>query len=163
MTKGILEQLTTGQIWTVGIGIFLILVWLVLVVWWLIIMLKNYTLKKDFDNPYKDETLGMPPGTLRGVLTLTILVVVIILVCLSMLVEPIKGGYDEMITAFEIVLAFYFGGRIVNSVSKSDKEKAKHRFDSEEKKTQVEANARMAHLQSQGLAGSPFDVDGAQG
>ncbi len=140
--KSLLDLLTPTEQVIVSIGIALILGWLVCAIRWLKRVIKTYTFGDPNQNPYKDETLGLPPGTLRAFLTLTITVVVIIYTTLSMLVAPLQGAYDEMLTAFEIVLAFYFGSRIVNSVTKTDEKKTEKRYEAEERKSLAEADAR---------------------
>lgn len=159
-----LKELSNFQIAVLILGFILILTWLGFVTYWINHLLTKYTFNRDYDNPYKEETLGLPPGTLRGILTLSLLVIVVLLVCMSMLVNQLQGAYDELINAFEIVLAFYFGNRIVNGISKSDIAKADKRLESELAKSQAEIASRNVA----GTASSPavvggFDVAGSQG
>ncbi len=160
MSFATLQNLNTWQIIAICIGITLIVSWMIVVVYWLNSMFKKYTLNTEYDNPFRNETLGLPNGTMRSILTLTILFVVVILVCLSMLVQQLQGSYENMMTAFEVMLAFYFGGKIMEQVSTSDKEKAKIKYQEEVKKAHAEASGKVNAAEHK--PGS-FNVDGASG
>ena len=70
-------------------------------------------------NPYKDETLGMPKGTLRGIITITLLYFTV-LIELHVLHNPlIEMWTDKYITSFQMVLAFYFGSQVMSGMSKA--------------------------------------------
>lgn len=69
-------------------------------------------------NPYKDETFGLPPGTVRGMIAFTLLFGAIALLLVSFGVNnELKAGsffYDQFEffkTAFLMMIAFYFGSR----------------------------------------------------
>ena len=136
-----MERFTAFDIIITSIAILLILAWLFGIAYHIKKLLNDYTLKDwgTKDNPYKTETLGLPRGTLRGALTLTLLVVVVILVCTSMVVEPLRGGFDSLIDAFQVMLAFYFGSKIMHHVTNSDKKKTESRNDAEITKAKYEA------------------------
>lgn len=136
-----MERFSAFDITITTIAILLILVWLFGIAFHIKKLLNDYTLK-DWglkENPYKTETLGLPRGTLRGVLTLTLLVVVVILVCISMVVEPLRGGFNSLIDAFQVMLAFYFGSKIMHHVTNADKKKTQSRNDAETNKAKFEA------------------------
>ncbi|HEX3006541.1 MAG TPA: N-acetylmuramidase family protein, partial [Bacteroidales bacterium] len=68
-------------------------------------------------NPYIDQTFGLPPGTVRGVLALTLLFCAVGMMIYSM---GQTGNADSQFmqdnleffkTAFLMMIAFYFGGR----------------------------------------------------
>ena len=155
-----MEKFTIFDIVITTIGIALIIAWLVGLAFWLKKLINNYTLKDwgNKTNPYEKETLGLPRGTLRGILTLTLLIVVVILVCTSMVVKPLRGGFESLVDAFQVMLAFYFGSKVMHHVTRSDKKKT-------EKKT--EADALKAKYTAAGSSGavteSDFDVSDAQG
>lgn len=155
-----MEKFTTLDIVFTAIGIALIIAWLVGLTIWLKKLIKNYTLKDwgNKTNPYQNETLGLPRGTLRGILTLTLLVVVVILVCTSMVVKPLRGGFESLIDAFQVMLAFYFGSKVMHHVTNSDKKKSQSKTDAE---------ALKAKYASFGATGSDVESDfeeaGAQG
>lgn len=83
--------------------------------------------KSDFpeENLYKDESLGLPPGTVRATLTLTLMVGALSLFIYSMGDSQIKEGdsfiYDSFEffkTAFLMMIAFYFGSRSLEILRK---------------------------------------------
>ena len=154
-----MENLETADKVIVIIGFILILAWLVLVTIWIQRMMNKFTFFnwKRKNNPYKNETLGMPVGTLRGMLTLTLLVVFIILVCVTMVVEEYRSAYDGVTDAFKVMLAFYFGSRVMSQVTESDKEKAKTKAESEERKAIAQASANSNVVESE------FYVPGSKG
>ena len=68
-------------------------------------------------NPYRDETLGLPRGTIRGFLTITLLVGNLLLLWISFYAPPttLFSNRVEFITsAFLMMIAFYFGSRAVD-------------------------------------------------
>ena len=65
-------------------------------------------------NPYQGDSFGLPPGTIRGILALTALVMFLLVEGVNLyspvdLEDPFKG----LVTALQMVLAFYFGSRAV--------------------------------------------------
>lgn len=142
------------------ISIILILGWLVAISIYLSRLLKNYTLKDwgDKENPYKFETLGLPRGTLRGVLTLTLLIVVVILVCTSMLVKPMRGCFDSLIDAFQVMLAFYFGSKVMHHVTSSDKKKAENKNQAKTEQAKVSADATKACCEEEKYFNDPESI-----
>jgi len=136
-----MERFTAFDITLTILAILLIIAWLVGISFYLKKLLYDYTFKDwgTKENPYKDETLGLPRGTLRGVITLTLLVVVVILVCTSMVVNPLRGGFDSLVDAFEIMLAFYFGSKIMHHVTDSDKKKSISKNDADTAKAKYES------------------------
>lgn len=70
------------------------------------------------DNPYNTQSMGLPPGTIRATLTLTLMIGAISLFIYSMGNSQIDEGesfiYDNFEffkTAFLMMIAFYFGSR----------------------------------------------------
>lgn len=75
------------------------------------------------DNPYKDETFGLPTGTVRGTIALTLLIGGI-----SMFVTSIGNphfnffeNFDFFIQAFLMMVAFYFGSKALSYLQKESK------------------------------------------
>ena len=68
-------------------------------------------------NPYQNESFGLPKGTIRGFLTLTLLVMNCFVIYMSLFAPPGRL-YDDRIeyltTAFLMMIAFYFGSRAVD-------------------------------------------------
>ncbi len=73
--------------------------------------------------PYLKETMGLPRGTLRGVLTITLLFVIIIMEVASLKIPGLEDNFRELRTAFEMVIAFYFGSKVFYHVTSSDRQK----------------------------------------
>src|SRR6266480_44292 len=76
---------------------------------------------KPFDeppgNPYQEDSFGLPPGTIRGILALTALIMFVLVEGVN-LHSPasLEGQFDGMVTVFEMVVAFYFGSRAVEAL-----------------------------------------------
>ena len=113
--------------WKLFLGVALPLIaWLLLLVIVLWKILKKYTLNKEWSrtnpNPYKGETLAMPRGAIRGMLTLTILLAAILFQIYAIhntdleKIQPIMG-------AFELVMAFYFGSKVMHHLASADRSK----------------------------------------
>lgn len=84
------------------------------------------------ENVYKDESLGLPSGTVRATLTLTLMVGALSLFIYSMGDSQIKEGesfiYDSFEffkTAFLMMIAFYFGSRSLEILRPKDSIKNK--------------------------------------
>lgn len=83
----------------------------------------NFYLKSDIEeeptyNPYKDETFGLPPGTVRGMIAFTLLfgAIAMLIVSIGMRNELDPNSmfvdqYEFFKTAFLMMIAFYFGSR----------------------------------------------------
>ena len=79
------------------------------------------------ENVYKDESLGLPSGTVRATLTLTLMVGALSLFIYSMGDSQIREGdsfiYDSFEffkTAFLMMIAFYFGSRSLEILRPKD-------------------------------------------
>jgi hypothetical protein len=65
-------------------------------------------------NPYQSDSFGLPPGTIRGILALTALVMFLLVEGVNLWSPAsLEGQFDGLVTAFQMVLAFYFGSRAV--------------------------------------------------
>ena len=80
------------------------------------------------DNPYNSQSLGLPPGTVRATLTLTLMIGAVSLFIYSMGHPHITEGesfiYDNFEffkTAFLMMIAFYFGSRTLEFLKKDYK------------------------------------------
>ena len=154
MQKELFQHLTFWETFAFGVGVIMIALWLIACIRRLNLLMQKYTFDKE-NNPYKHETLGLPPGTLRGILTLTILLVVVILVCLSMVIRQLEGTYDQLLTAFELMIGFYFGSKIMSNVAKADVQKTEIKLQKEVERAEVEAKS--------GITTDDFMVAGAEG
>lgn len=113
-------DLDVSLILAVGIPTF---VWLIVVVLYLWVLTKKFLLgDSGSNNPYKTETMGLPRGTIRGVLTLTLLFVVIVLQ-LYLIKHGTIEKVNTLMSAFELMLAFYFGSKVMHHLAATDKYK----------------------------------------
>ncbi|MDN5210957.1 DUF5675 family protein [Fulvivirgaceae bacterium BMA12] len=80
------------------------------------------------ENPYKDETFGLPPGTIRGTLALSLLLGGFSLLIVSFGHPDVLGSsdifrenYEFFKTAFLMMIAFYFGSKSLQYIMKPDR------------------------------------------
>ena len=108
--------------WTVYVPIISMLA---LVIIMFALLLRKYTFKDwgTEENPYKKETFGMPRGVMRGILTITILFTVIILELVNLQVHCFEHTMNEFLVAFQMMIAFYFGSKVMHHATAADKGK----------------------------------------
>ncbi len=93
-------------------------------------MLKKYTFGVWSDaspNPYRTETLAMPRGVFRGVLTMTLLFVAVLSVLADIRFDFGAEKSEQVMTAFQMMIAFYFGSKVMHHMTSTDGKKAKAR------------------------------------
>ena len=103
-----------------------ITVWLVVVLAFFILLMKKYTFgnwSEDNPNPYAGETFDMPRGIFRGTLTLTLLFVVVILELVNVRITGFEEEMHELMMAFQMMLAFYFGSKVMHHMTSTDRKK----------------------------------------
>ena len=113
----------TEFLWQVLLPIF---IWLGLILAFLIFLFIKYTFgnwSAENENPYKNETFGMPRGTFRGILTMTLLYVVIILELVNVRIVGFEAEIHEFMVAFQMMIAFYFGSKVMHHVTSADRSK----------------------------------------
>ncbi len=110
-------------------------VWMVFLIVVFIFLLRKFTFsKKPDENPHRNETFAMPRGVLRGFLTLTVLVVLIAAQVASVAIAGedagtwlrIQEAIDPLAVAFQMIIAFYFGGKIIGQLSDADTERSRN-------------------------------------
>ncbi len=112
---------------------FPIMLWMVLVLVFLIALFVKYTFGNwgpENPNPYEKETFGMPRGTFRGILTLTLLWVVVVLELVNVRVEGFEAQMHELMVAFEMMIGFYFGAKVMHHITAVEKSKALYEYGS---------------------------------
>lgn len=85
----------------------------------------NKKWSKENPNPYAHETFAMPRGVLRGVLTLSLLFIVLLLEVVNIFDKNLEQTSEQLIVAFQMMLAFYFGSKVMHHVTSADKNKNK--------------------------------------
>ncbi len=128
--------------------------WLTVVLIFFVILLRKYTFGKwteENPNPYMGETFDMPRGVFRGTLTLTLVFVVTVLELVNVRVVGFEDEIHELMVAFQMMIAFYFGSKVMHHMSSTDRKK-------------TEAIATSSSQMAASEAGdAEFDEDGAAG
>jgi hypothetical protein len=80
------------------------------------------------ENPYLNETFGLPKGTVRGIISLTILVLALLMIYISIFAQDNffeSKDLEFVKDAFLMMIAFYFGSKAVDVYQASEKTKRK--------------------------------------
>lgn len=106
--------------------------WILLLIILLAALLRKYTFgnwigkNAENKNPYETETLGLPRGLMRGLLSLSLLFVVILFETYNLQTDAeSEMKFMEFLTAFQMMIAFYFGSKVAHHVTSTDRHKAK--------------------------------------
>ena len=113
-------------------------IWLFAVIFLIIALLIKFTFGKweKKPNPYATETLAIPRGVFRGILTLTLLFIVVIFESYNLFKGNNEDNIVEFLTAFKMMIAFYFGSKVAHHVTTVDKHKAKLKNEADKDKLQ---------------------------
>lgn len=107
----------------------LFIVYFLGIIVFLIYMVFKYDPMKNPDSPYLEQTLSLPPGVFRGILTITLLLAVVLLEGYALTnmdkYQEIQKILDPLLTAFQLMIAFYFGTKMVGIVSSKGKNDTK--------------------------------------
>lgn len=107
-----------------------IMIWLALVVIVFGALMYKYPFgnwTKENPNPYARETLGLPRGIFRAILTLSLLFAVIILELAFVKLGRPESWMSEFMVAFQMMIAFYFGSKVMHHVASNDRKKVTER------------------------------------
>ncbi len=110
-------------LWQVLIPIFF---WLALLLGFFVFLFVKFTFGNwttENPNPYQDETWGMPRGTFRGALTLTLVFMTAILELVNVRIIGFENEIREFMIAFQMMIGFYFGSKVMHHITSSDKKK----------------------------------------
>ncbi|MDZ7332013.1 MAG: hypothetical protein ONB13_13245 [candidate division KSB1 bacterium] len=107
----------------------LLIVWFLGVILFLIYLVLKYDPLTNPDNPYINQTMSLPPGVFRVILTLSLLFSVVLMEGYALInmdeYEKIQKILDPLLTAFQLMIAFYFGTKMLGMVSGKDEEEVK--------------------------------------
>ena len=78
---------------------------------------------KKGENPYEKETFAMPRGVFRGLLTLSLLFTVMLLEVVNLLIEGLEDKIEQLLVLFQMIIAFYFGSKVMHHVTAADRDK----------------------------------------
>ncbi|MDZ7264720.1 MAG: hypothetical protein ONB16_09060 [candidate division KSB1 bacterium] len=102
------------------------IVWFLGVIFFIIYLIMKYDPQRNPDSPYLGETLSLPPGVFRSIITLTLLIAVVLLEGYAITNieqhEQIQKVLDPLFTAFQLMIAFYFGTKMVDMISGKGKQ-----------------------------------------
>lgn len=106
------------------------IIWIVLMLILLLVFMIKYPLKKTgasghASNPYEKETMAIPRGMIRGVLSITILIGAVLFQIYALRFFDSEERISSFMTAFEIMLGFYFGSKVVHHLTSADRDKVK--------------------------------------
>ncbi len=107
-----------------------LMIWMVLIVILFAFLMYKYTFgewTKENPNPYAKETLGLPRGIFRAVLTLSLLFATIVFELVQMKLGRPESWVAEFMTAFQMMIAFYFGSKVMHHVASNDRKKTSER------------------------------------
>jgi hypothetical protein len=113
------------------------MVWIGLIIALFVLLLVKYTLsRKGGHKLHRDQTFAMPPGIFRGILTLSVLFAVLLLqvVGVRFLAEEgsawlrFQDAIDPLVVAFQMILSFYFGAKIIGHLADVDRDKSRDRI-----------------------------------
>lgn len=121
-----LEQ-SSQQAWGPFVIVALLfIVWFILMGALFIVLLRRYPLGNQWrSNPFEKETFGLPRGTLRGILTLSLLFSAVVFQIYALIYLEDDAKIAHFMTAFELMLAFYFGSKVMHHLSSTDKYKTR--------------------------------------
>jgi len=100
--------------------------WLFIVLGFFVLLLNKYTFGKwteENPNPYAGETFDMPRGVFRGTLTLTLVYIVVVLELVNVRVIGFEDEIHELMVAFQMMIAFYFGSKVMHHMASTDRKK----------------------------------------
>ncbi|MCI0495263.1 hypothetical protein L0Z72_09680 [candidate division KSB1 bacterium] len=104
----------------------LFVIWFLGIIFYMIYMVLKYDPFKNPDSPYIKETMGLPPGVFRAIITLTLLFAIVLLEGYALTNmdqhEQIQKVLDPLNTGFQLMIAFYFGTKMVDMISGKDKD-----------------------------------------
>jgi hypothetical protein len=103
----------------------LFVIWFLGIIFYMIYLVLKYDPFKNPDSPYINETMGFPPGIFRAIITITLLFVIVLLEGYALTNmeqhEQIQKVLDPLNTGFQLMIAFYFGTKMVDMISGKDK------------------------------------------
>ncbi len=104
-----------------------VLLWIIGVSIVVIILMRRFTFGKwtvENPNPYALESFGMPRGVMRGILAMSLLFLVMLLEVVTLRKPEFEKNIDQLLVAFQMMLAFYFGSKVMHHITKADERKS---------------------------------------
>lgn len=147
--------------WLVVVTVVVLLVWLIALLVFLFTMIRRFTLRDPATwpggvHPFAGETLAMPRGVFRAVLTVSLLVSVLFMEIVSLTQGGLEGYLEQLLLAFQMMLAFYFGGKVMHHLAAVDKYKEEARQETKQMDLQALAGEKP-------IPDADFAVESAEG
>jgi amino acid permease len=104
-----------------------VMLWLTLIFILFVLLLRKYTFGNwttDHPNPYDGETFNMPRGSMRGLITLTLLYVTVIIEMANVRIIGFEDEFTEFLIAFQMMIAFYFGSKVMHHITSVERAKS---------------------------------------
>jgi len=140
-------------------------IWLLVVLGFFILLLRRYTFgnwTKDNPNPFAGETFEMPRGVFRGILTLSLLFIVVVLELVTVRIIGFEDQIHELMVAFQMMIAFYFGSKVLHHMTSTDRIKTEVMAETNPNYNNNNNNNVMQNVQ-QSQTGGEFDDESAAG
>lgn len=148
------------------------MVWMVISVVFIVIMFKKYTFGDwtvDNPNPCDGETFNMPRGTIRGILTMSLLFITVVIELANVRIIGFEAEFPEFMAAFQMMVAFYFGAKVMHHINSVDKSKTKSLAEAATQTTFTQTSSSTTTTTSYNEGGvqtydnSYFEEEGAAG
>ncbi len=105
-----------------------VMVWLIISTIFIVVMFRRYTFgdwTKENPNPCDGETFNMPRGTIRGILTMSLLFITVVIELANVRIVGLEAEFSDFLAAFQMMVAFYFGAKVMHHINSVDKTKTK--------------------------------------
>ncbi|MCR5455171.1 MAG: DUF1182 domain-containing protein [Bacteroidales bacterium] len=105
-----------------------VMVWLIISTIFIVVMFRKYTFgdwTKENPNPCDGETFNMPRGTVRGILTMSLLFITVVIELANVRIVGLESEFSDFLAAFQMMVAFYFGAKVMHHINSVDKTKTK--------------------------------------
>lgn len=105
-----------------------VMVWLIISTIFIVVMFRKYTFgdwTKENPNPCDGETFNMPRGTIRGILTMSLLFITVVIELANVRIVGLEAEFSDFLAAFQMMVAFYFGAKVMHHINSVDKTKTK--------------------------------------
>lgn len=149
-----------------------VMVWMIISVVFIVIMFRKYTFGDwtvDNPNPCDGETFNMPRGTIRGVLTMSLLFITVVIELANARFVGFEQEFPEFMAAFQMMVAFYFGAKVMHHINSVDKSKTKTLAEAATQTTFTQTSSSTTTTTSYNESGvqtydnSYFEEEGAAG
>lgn len=143
-----------------------IAIWMFITIFFIVILFRRFTFghwTAENPNPYEGETFGMPRGTMRGILALTLLYITLILEIANVRLIGLETEIQGFMTAFQMMVAFYFGAKVMHHVTSADRTKTTVLADAEVKKNISSSVVENIYNDGISVDSTYFEEEGAAG